>query len=135
MLSGFSFTNIHDSQDSRGRKGEVISLTTLCHFHPLHRHLDISRTISSKSSPLHIANSRTWTGNIWLQSASRELLSYSPLYIYAPWINFYQHVFWRTSANGFFFVREKGFYTHQIIYHCLGHFAPYIAFTVDLCKF
>ena len=41
FLSGFSFTNIHESQDS------------------LHEHLDISRAITAESSPLHIASSRT----------------------------------------------------------------------------
>ena len=32
----YSFTNIRDSRDSRGRG--AISLTPLYHFHPLHRH-------------------------------------------------------------------------------------------------
>ena len=31
---------------------EVIPLTTLYHFHPLHKHLDISWAIISESSPL-----------------------------------------------------------------------------------
>ena len=35
-------------------KGEVISLAFHYHFHPLHRHLDISRVITAESSPLHI---------------------------------------------------------------------------------
>ena len=35
-------------------KGEGIYLTPLYHFHPLHRHLDISREITAESSPLHI---------------------------------------------------------------------------------
>ena len=35
-------------------KGEVISLIPLYHFHPLHRHVDISRVITAESSPLHI---------------------------------------------------------------------------------
>ena len=35
-------------------KGEAISLTPLCHFHPLHIHLDIRRAITAESSPLHI---------------------------------------------------------------------------------
>ena len=52
-------------------KGEGIYLTPLYHFHPLHRHLDISRAIAAESSPLHIAGSRTRTGNLWLPSASR----------------------------------------------------------------
>ena len=40
-------------------KGEGISLTPHYHFHPLHRHLDISRAIAAESSPLYIASSRT----------------------------------------------------------------------------
>ena len=39
--------------------GEGISLTPLYHFHPLHRHLDISWATTAESSPLHIASSRT----------------------------------------------------------------------------
>ena len=38
-------------------KGEGISVTP--HYHPFHRHLDISRTITADSSPLHIGSSRT----------------------------------------------------------------------------
>ena len=37
-------------------KGKAVSLTTLYHFHPLHRNLDINRTITAESSPLHIAS-------------------------------------------------------------------------------
>ena len=43
-------------------KGEGVSLTPLCHFHPLCRHLDISWAIATESSPLHIASSRTEPG-------------------------------------------------------------------------
>ena len=67
FLSGFSFTTIHESQG----KGEGISLTPHYHFHPLHRHLDLSRAITADSSPLRIASSRTRTGNLWFPSASR----------------------------------------------------------------
>ena len=35
-------------------KGEGISLTPHYHFHPLHRHFDISRAITTESSPLYI---------------------------------------------------------------------------------
>ena len=42
--TGFSFKNIHDSQQG---KGETISLTPLYHFHPSHRHLDISQVITA----------------------------------------------------------------------------------------
>ena len=45
-LSGFSFTNIHESLNSRGR-GRLF--TPLYHFHPLCRHLDMSQTISAES--------------------------------------------------------------------------------------
>ena len=43
--------------------GEGISLTPHHHFHPFHRHLDISRAITEESSPLQKASSRTRTGN------------------------------------------------------------------------
>ena len=49
-------------------KGEATSLTPLYHFHPLHRHLDISQPITAESSPLHIASGRTQTGNVWFLS-------------------------------------------------------------------
>ena len=39
------------------RKGEGISLTPHLHFQLLHRHLDISWTITAESLPLHIASS------------------------------------------------------------------------------
>ena len=39
--------------------GGGISLTPLYHFHPLHRHRDISRAITAESSPLHVGSSRT----------------------------------------------------------------------------
>ena len=41
------------------------SLTPHYHFDPLHKHLDISWAITAESSPLHIASSRTQTGNLW----------------------------------------------------------------------
>ena len=66
FLSGFSFTNIHNSLDGRGR-GRV----SLYHIYSLHRHLDISRTIAADSSPLHIASSWTQIGHLWFLSESR----------------------------------------------------------------
>ena len=45
-------------------KAEGIPLTPHYHFHPLHRHLDISQAITAGSSPLHIASSWTQTGNL-----------------------------------------------------------------------
>ena len=52
-------------------KGEGISFTPHYHFHPLDRHLGISRAITAGSSPLHIASSRARTGNFLSPSASR----------------------------------------------------------------
>ena len=52
-------------------EGEAISLNPLHYFHSLHRHLDISQVITAESSPLHLAGSRTGTGNLWFPSASR----------------------------------------------------------------
>ena len=52
-------------------KGEGISWTPHYHFHPVHRHLGISRTITADSSPLHITSSRTRTGKLCFLSASR----------------------------------------------------------------
>ena len=37
---------------------------------PAYGHLDISQAITAESSPLHIAGSRTRTGNLWFPSAS-----------------------------------------------------------------
>ena len=70
FLSGFFF-NEHSRITGLQGKGEDISLTPHYHFHLLHRHLDISRAITAKSSTLHIASSWTRTGNIWFPSASR----------------------------------------------------------------
>ena len=46
-------------------KGNGISLTPHYHFHPRHRHLDISQAITAESSPLQRASSQTRTGNLW----------------------------------------------------------------------
>ena len=43
----FSFTNIHDLQDSREK---VKAISPLYHFYSLHRHSDISRAITAKIS-------------------------------------------------------------------------------------
>ena len=59
------FFHNHSRTTGLQGKGEGISLTPHYHFHPLHRHLDISRAITAESSPLHIGSSRTRTGNLW----------------------------------------------------------------------
>ena len=55
-----------------------VLLTPLYHFNPLQGHLNICRAITAESSPLHIASSRTRTGNLWFWSASCWPLSYVP---------------------------------------------------------
>ena len=50
------FFHEHSWFTGQQRKGEAISLTPLYHFHPLHRHLDISRVITAESSPLYLAS-------------------------------------------------------------------------------
>ena len=62
-----SFTNYRAS----GEGGKGISLTSHCYFHPLHRHFNISRTITADSSLLHIGSSQTRSGNLWFPSSSR----------------------------------------------------------------
>ena len=52
-------------------KGGGIFLTPHYQFHPLYRHLVISREIAAGSSHLHIASSRARTQNLWFPSASR----------------------------------------------------------------
>ena len=75
VLKSFIFSiGVFFHNDSRiaglQAKGEGISLTPHYHFHPLHRHLGISRRITAESSPLHICSSRTQTGYLWFPSAS-----------------------------------------------------------------
>ena len=53
------------------REGAGVSLKLLSTTSTRFRHLDISRTITAESSPLHIASSRTRTGKLWFPSASR----------------------------------------------------------------
>ena len=48
FLSGFSFTDINEPQDCKG-KGEGISFPPQYHFHSLHRHLDTSRGLLQKA--------------------------------------------------------------------------------------
>ena len=77
FLAGFFFSiwvffHEHSRIKRLQEKGEGIFLTPHYHFHPLHRHLDISWA-------MHIVSSRTRTGNLWFPSASCKPLSYAPL--------------------------------------------------------
>ena len=77
FFSIWVFFHEHSQITGLHGKGEGIPLTPYYHFHPLHRHLDISRAITAQSSPLHIASSRTRTGNLWFPITSRWPLSYA----------------------------------------------------------
>ena len=70
FFSIWIFSHDHSRTTGLQGKGERISLTPRYHFHPLHRHLDISRAITAESSPLRIASSRNRTGNLWFPRAS-----------------------------------------------------------------
>ena len=70
FFSIWVFFHEHSQFTRHQGKGEVISLTPLYHFHPLYRHLEVSRAIAAESSPLHVARSWTRTENPWFSSAS-----------------------------------------------------------------
>ena len=57
------FFHEHSRFTGQHGKAESINLTPPYHFRPLHGHLDISRMIAARGSPLHIATSRTRNGN------------------------------------------------------------------------
>ena len=63
-------------------EGEGISLIPLYHFHPLHRHLDISQTITAESSLLYIASYQaqvsTLTTKLLVLIAKNMSLSHKP---------------------------------------------------------
>ena len=63
FLSGFSFTNLHDSQGSWGG-GEAMSLNLFYYFHPFCKQLDICQSINAETLPPHIATSRTWAAGL-----------------------------------------------------------------------
>ena len=65
------FFHKHSRFTGQQGKREDIYLTPHYHFHLLHRRLHIGRAITAENSPLHIASSRTRTGNLWFPSASR----------------------------------------------------------------
>ena len=71
FFSIWVFFHEHSLFTGQQGKAEGIFLIPLYHFHPLHGHLNISRAIIAVSSLLHIASSRTRTGNLWFLSTSR----------------------------------------------------------------
>ena len=77
FFSIWVFFHNHSRITGLQRKGEGISLTPHCHFHPLRIHLGISWAITAESSRLHIRSSRTRTGNLWSLSAIYPILGIS----------------------------------------------------------
>ena len=57
------FYHEHSRIAGQQGKGEVIYLTPLYHFHPLHSRLDIGRAIAAGGSPLRMAGSRQADSN------------------------------------------------------------------------
>ena len=58
------------------REGGGYFFRPLYHFHPLHRHLDISQMITAESSPLQKASSQTPTGTFGFRAqVERKLLT------------------------------------------------------------
>ena len=68
FFSMWAFFHQHSRITWLQGKGEGISLIPHYYFHPRHRCLDISRAFTTENSPLHIARSRTPTGNLWFPS-------------------------------------------------------------------
>ena len=62
FFSIWVFFHEHSGITGLQGKGDGISLTSHYHFHPFHRHLNISWVITAESSPLRIASSQTRTG-------------------------------------------------------------------------
>ena len=70
LFSIWVFFHEHSQITWMQGKREGISLTPYYNFYPLHRHLDISRTITAGNSPPLLASSQTRTRNLWFPSAS-----------------------------------------------------------------
>ena len=94
FLSGFSFMNIHESQDCSGRGGGV-SLTPHYHLHLLHRNLDISWAITAESSPLYIPTQKSGIKQIQFL-CTLSLLMYTSIpytdYIFFIFISYLIHM-------------------------------------------
>ena len=95
FLSGFFFHE-HSRITGLQGKGEGISLTPHYHFHPLHRHLEISRSITAESSPLHISISHSYVPvcNQYVTPMSRiSSLCHSYVLVYQLYVTrLYPHV-------------------------------------------
>ena len=65
------FNNLRNGTPTLNAKIKVMSVTPLYPFHPLHRHLEVSRVITAGTSALYIAGSQTQTGELWFSKVSR----------------------------------------------------------------
>ena len=67
------FFHEHSPFTGQQERGEGISLIPLYQFHPLHRHLDISREITKESSPMYVCK-------IYLTSVKNVVITKSSIY-------------------------------------------------------
>ena len=90
FFSTWVFFHEHSRITELQGKAEGIPLTPHYHFHPLHRHLDITRTITAESSLLHIASSRTraawtvsWEAGFFFEATGEDLpvLCYTSFFV------------------------------------------------------
>ena len=72
FFSIWVFFHEHSRFTGQQGKGKGIYLTPPYHFHPLHRHLDISRAITAESSPLQIAGLQPGTFRFRAQVANHQ---------------------------------------------------------------
>ena len=73
FFSIWEFFHNHSRITGLQGKKEGISLTPHYHFHPLRRHLNISRTITAESSTMHIGSNWTQAGRKSLTTKLRAL--------------------------------------------------------------
>ena len=99
FFSVWVFFHEHSRMTGLQGKRQGISLTPHYHLHPLHRHLNISRAITKDSLPLHIASSRTRTGNLRFPSTSCSLLSYAPKDVFMILSDICDEVFLQKMVN------------------------------------
>ena len=82
----FFWVFFHEHSRFTGQQGkrEVICLTLLYYSYPLCRHLNISRETAAENSPLHIASSRSRTGNL----STSHVYTSSQLQLFIKYSNF-----------------------------------------------
>ena len=114
FFSIWFFFHNHSRTTGMQGKRESISLTTHYHFHPLHRHLDISQAITAESSPLHIASRQTQTFGLLSNPFLVVLLTFSQIlsYIFSNSSSFIKKYIYSVSSK---------FYLYPLILGSLIH--------------